>query len=111
MNSIATTKRADDEGRRSSQQPIDALALPDALLRIGTVSTVTGLSASSIFRKTAKGDFPARIRMGTRCTRWRAGDVRAWLECMAAGKSYSAKESRPHDDAPLVRRRRNLDSD
>jgi len=60
-------------------QPLHAAQLPDALLKVHTVGAVTGLSASSIFRKTAAGEFPAPIKLGARCTRWRARDVRAWL--------------------------------
>lgn len=65
--------------RGTIPQPIEAAALPDALLKVQTVAAVTALSASTIFRKTAAGEFPAPIRLGARCTRWRSGDVRAWL--------------------------------
>ena len=65
--------------RKSTAQPIEALNLPDALLKVQTVCAVVGMSTSSIFRKLAAGQFPAPVRLGTRCTRWKAGDVRAWL--------------------------------
>ena len=71
--------------RGAIPQPLEAASLPDALLKIQTVATVTALSASSIFRKTAAGEFPEPIRLGKRCTRWRAVDVRAWLAAQVAG--------------------------
>ena len=71
--------------RGAIPQPLEAASLPDALLKIQTVATVTALSASSIFRKTAAGEFPEPIRLGKRCTRWRASCVRAWLAAQVAG--------------------------
>ncbi len=71
--------------RGAVPQSLEAASLPDALLKIQTVATVTALSASSIFRKTAAGEFPEPIRLGARCTRWRAADVRAWLAAQVAG--------------------------
>ena len=71
--------------RGAIPQPLEAASLPDALLKIQTVATVTALSASSIFRKTAAGEFPEPVRLGARCTRWRAADVRAWLAAQVAG--------------------------
>lgn len=67
-------------------QPIEAAQDPAALLTIATVSALVGLGRSSIFAKEAAGAFPRGIRLSARCTRWRAGDVRAWLERAAANK-------------------------
>jgi len=79
-----TTTTADKPRTRSViRQPIEAVSLPDALLKKPTVSAVTGLSGSTIDRKTAAGAFPAPIKLGTRCTRWRAADVRSWLAAQA----------------------------
>lgn len=61
------------------QQPLHALQIADALLKIQTVISVTGLSESSIRRKVVLGKFPQPVKHGTRCTRWVAGDVTAWL--------------------------------
>ena len=65
---------------RSSAQTIDALHIPEALLKIQTVKAVTGLSESSIRRKIAAGEFPAPITDGPRCSRWVAGQVTNWLK-------------------------------
>jgi prophage regulatory protein len=83
---IDATGKGDKKPTRGAiVQPLEAASLPDALLKIQTVATVTALSASSIFRKTAAGEFPEPIRLGARCTRWRAADVRAWLAAQVAG--------------------------
>ncbi|WP_397534251.1 helix-turn-helix transcriptional regulator [Roseateles sp.] len=61
-------------------QSLDVLQLADALLRIQTVGQATGLSGATIYRKLAAGQFPAPVRLGARCTRWKAADVRAWIQ-------------------------------
>ena len=69
---------------RPPLQTIYAAQIDDALLKIQTVIAVTGRSESSIRRLVAAGSFPAPIKDGVRCTRWRAGDVTAWLRLKAA---------------------------
>lgn len=70
--------------RTRASQPLHAVQLADALLRMSTVESCTGLSRSTIYAKLAAGDFPKPIRLGSRCTRWRAADVSAWLAAQAA---------------------------
>lgn len=60
-------------------QTIQALHIPEALLKIQTVVAVTGLSESTIRRKVTAGTFPAPVKDGARCTRWVAGKVQNWL--------------------------------
>jgi prophage regulatory protein len=64
---------------RQHRQTVAAAQIPDARLKIQTVIEVTGRSESSIRRMVAAGEFPAPIKDGTRCTRWVASDVTAWL--------------------------------
>ena len=73
--------------RRPIPQPLEVASLPNALLMLQTVAAVTGLSRSTIFRKMAADppQFPAPIRLGKRCTRWRSACVRAWLSAQVAG--------------------------
>lgn len=73
-----------EKGRRASvrgqeMQPLHALQLADALLRLKTVTQATGLSSATVYRKLAAGDFPEPVRLGARCTRWKAADLRAWI--------------------------------
>ena len=73
------------------RQPLQAAENPDALLTVQTVTAITGLSTSSLYRKMAAGQFVAPIRMGARCTRFRAGDVTAWLRAQAAAREVVAQ--------------------
>ena len=73
------------EGRKVNSQPLHAARIPDALLTLRTAGAVSGLSASTIYRKAASDPtFPKLVRMGKRCTRIRAGDLTAWLAAQAA---------------------------
>ena len=64
---------------RITVQPLHALQLADALLRMQTVVQATGLSVTTIYRKVAAGELPI-VKMGKRCTRFRAADVRAFIQ-------------------------------
>ncbi len=68
---------------RGCTQPVSAINVPEALLKIETVTAVTGLSKTSIRRKVAQGKFPAPVKDGKRCTRWVAGQVSNWLRAKA----------------------------
>lgn len=69
---------------RAPTQPLQALHIPEARLKIQTVIGVTGLSESTIRRKVAEGKFPGPVKDGTRCTRWVAEDVSNWLRAKVA---------------------------
>jgi prophage regulatory protein len=77
---VPTPKRR----RAKPDQPLHALQLTEALLRIRTVVSVTGLSKSTIYAKVKAGEFVEPVRLGARCTRWKASDVQAWLAAQAA---------------------------
>lgn len=68
-------------------RPLDlaAFAHDEALLDARAVQALVACGRTTLWRRVGSGDFPEPIRMGTRCTRWRAADVRAWLE--RAGKA------------------------
>jgi excisionase family DNA binding protein len=68
-----------DRGNDLNPQPLHALQLEDALLRIKTVSQATGLSTATLYRKVAAGEL-AIVKMGKRCSRFRASDVRAFIQ-------------------------------
>lgn len=61
-------------------QSIESASNPAALLRCATVQTLTGFSRSHLYALIAAAKFPAPLKLGTRCSRWRAGDVNRWLE-------------------------------
>lgn len=73
---------AESNARRGSdrnEQPLHALQLDDALLRIKTVEQATGLSRATLYRKVAAGEL-AIVKMGKRCSRFRSADVRAFIQ-------------------------------
>ena len=37
--------------------------------------------------KLKAGEFPKPVRMGTRCTRWKAADVRAWIQAKQSSEA------------------------
>lgn len=57
---------------------IDSLP-PDALLRLPEVVALVGLCRASIYSRAAQKSFPSPIKITTRASGWRLGDVRAWL--------------------------------
>ncbi|HRD95855.1 MAG TPA: AlpA family phage regulatory protein [Rubrivivax sp.] len=65
--------------RKRPQQPLHAAQVADALLRLATVEALTGLGRSTIYAKLKAREFVEPVRLGARCTRWRAGDVQVWL--------------------------------
>lgn len=50
------------------------------ILRLPEVLRRTGLSRTSVWRLTKKGDFPTPVRLGERCVGWLRGELDAWLE-------------------------------
>jgi prophage regulatory protein len=78
MATIETTRR------KRSPQPLHAAEIPDALLKLSTVLALTGLGKTSVYAKAATGELTP-IRMGKRCTRWRAGQVRQFLQAQGNG--------------------------
>lgn len=65
--------------RGRTEQPLHAAQIHDALLKLRTVQALTGLGKTSIYERIKTGEFKP-IRLGSRCLRFRAGDVQAWLQ-------------------------------
>ncbi len=65
-------------------QPFEVIHVDDALLKLDTVSALTGLSRTTIYTRMSATPptFPQAIRQGKRCTRWRAGDIKAFLQSL-----------------------------
>jgi prophage regulatory protein len=87
MSEINTTPvtRSTSKPRTRASQPLHVAQLSEALLRLSTVEAITGLGKSTIYAKLKANDgsFPQPIRLSARCTRFRAGDVQAWLAAQA----------------------------
>jgi prophage regulatory protein len=63
----------------AADQPLHALEVKDALLKLRTVQALTSLGKTSIYERIKTGEFKP-VRLGRRCVRFRAGDVQAWLQ-------------------------------
>jgi predicted DNA-binding transcriptional regulator AlpA len=59
----------------------DLLSNPDRLLSVEELAGVTGVPLSSIRKWAAKGTGPRRLRIG-KYIRYRASDVRVWLDTL-----------------------------
>ena len=71
-----------------------------ALLRVDAVSAMAGLSRSTLFARSAAGTFPQPLRMGTRCTRWRAADVQTWLKAQQSTPAAAEPQESPAAPTP-----------
>jgi excisionase family DNA binding protein len=70
---------AESKRKAPSEQPLHAAQIAEALLKLRTVQALTGLGKTSIYARIKAGEFKP-VRLGTRCTRFRAADVQAWLQ-------------------------------
>lgn len=62
--------------------PVPQLA--DNLIDLKSVRAGTGLSGSTIYKMMENKAFPQAIRLGKKCTRWRASEVSAWIKNLSA---------------------------
>jgi len=51
----------------------------DAIIRLPDVLKLVGLCRASIYAQIAQRRFPGPIKLTTRASGWRVGDIRAWL--------------------------------
>ena len=66
---------------RPLRQPLEAIQQPDALIRLETLSAASGLAICTLYRKAASGDL-SLVKIGTRCTRVRSQDARAFIQSL-----------------------------
>ncbi|TAL82844.1 MAG: AlpA family phage regulatory protein [Rhodanobacter sp.] len=52
----------------------------DRLLRLPQVLPLAGVSKSTWWKLVREGRAPQAVRLGDRCTAWRASEVAAWIE-------------------------------
>lgn len=66
--------------------------LKDAVLKLSAVSNITGVPASSIYRKVAAGEFPAPIKLGESASGWLLSEVEAWIEARREERDAARRE-------------------
>ena len=58
--------------------------MPNRMLRLHAVKSVTGLSRSTIYLRMAQGSFPRSVSLGGRAVGWIEAEVEAWLSTQIA---------------------------
>lgn len=80
MTALQTVKSPAKVPRPRKPMVVAIAALPDDSLVDKTIRrAVTGLGDSHTYALIAEEKFPAPIKLGPRCARWRMGDLRSWL--------------------------------
>lgn len=72
--------------RRLAAERAGAILAAGGLLRLPELLTLIPVSASTWWEGCRSGRFPAPIKIGPRCTAWRASDVRDLLARLGAGE-------------------------
>lgn len=83
MSGQAITEPASKRQRCTVPQPLAALNLDGALLRIDVVVAASGLSRSTLYRAAAEGRLEM-VRIGRRCTRIRSEVAREFIKTIGA---------------------------
>ena len=72
----------DPNAKSKSEQTLHGVQIQDALLNLRTLQSLSGLGKTTIYELIKTGELKP-IKLGSRCTRFRAGDVQAWLQAQA----------------------------
>ena len=57
----------------------------DVLMTPPETAAVYRISLSTLWQRARRGLLPSPIRLGAKCTRWKASDIRAHLESLSSG--------------------------
>lgn len=72
--------------RATPPQPLDVINVPGALLRLETLSAISGRSVNVLFRDASpERGLLVLTKVGTRCTRVTSENARAYLARLAQG--------------------------
>jgi predicted DNA-binding transcriptional regulator AlpA len=81
---VGAAKRNDAHYKRTAERAA-ALLSGDGLLRLPEVLALVPVSPSTWWEGVRVGRFPQSIKVGPRCTCWRASDVRALIAHLGIG--------------------------
>ncbi len=59
-----------------------AASLREMLLRINTVSTITGLSVPTIYRLMSQASFPRPLRITGHARAWKLSEIMEWIDSL-----------------------------
>lgn len=65
-------------------QPLHSVEVADALLKMRTLQDLSGLGKTTLYAKIKAGELES-IRLGKRCTRFRASEVQRFLRELGKG--------------------------
>jgi excisionase family DNA binding protein len=63
---------------------VSSLPTPKKLLTTQEVAVCLSISTRTVWRKVARGDLPAPVRLGRRLPRWRAADIHRYIQRLHA---------------------------
>jgi prophage regulatory protein len=70
------------DSRNARPPPSD----PNQMLTVGQVCEMVGLSRASIYNMMRKQLFPAQVKIGSSCARWRMTDLISWQSSLKPAK-------------------------
>ncbi|HEY9012039.1 MAG TPA: hypothetical protein VIN06_13570 [Devosia sp.] len=82
ITSTRPTAAANPRPKRRTEQPVDVINVPGALLKISTLMQLSGRSEASLYRDAAAG-LLVLTKHGLRCTRITSENARAYLARLA----------------------------
>lgn len=66
--------------RPAKPQPLAILDIDGSFLTLETVMHLTGLRKTNIYAMMAAGTFPESVKVSARSVRWRAEEIRLWIQ-------------------------------
>jgi prophage regulatory protein len=69
------------------------------MLRLPDVERATGLRRSAIYHRIQLGQFPAPVRISSRCSVWPADEIAGWLAALPRGTLARASITAKRDAA------------
>ena len=66
----------------STHEPVTIPAT--GYIRVSQLIKIIPFSASTIWRKAKKGDFPKPVKLSEQITAWRVEDIKAWMNAQDA---------------------------
>ena len=64
--------------QQSESNSQNHLALPERLIPLDEVESITGFKSSYIYSKIQKGEFPQPVKIGT-ASRWKFSEIQNWV--------------------------------
>lgn len=91
MNTHASSATRKTHSASIKPSIINFDSLPNsALVDDKTVAVVTGQSRNTVWRKSKAGTLPAPIKVGPKTTRWKVGEIRAYIARLTAESAAAA---------------------